>query len=631
MLPLFRKKREWLKWTLLLVILALGFTTVLLFVDTPGGITSGVGMQDVASVAGETVSASEFRRQYLQMIEIYREIYNLDRQSPEMIKQLGIGQQTLNNLISQYAVVHEAQNLGLTVSDEELIQQISSIGAFQEDGRFIGSERYRQLLQSNNLTPQQFEAATRRSLLNQKFRKLMTDGIEATPDEIRQNFVETNQEVKLRYVMYDPEEMEVGEVPDESLQEYYDEHLEDFAVEEQRRIQYVVAQIKPSEIEVTAEQVTAELPNVPNQEQVRARHILKRSDPDPETARKEIEQLLSQIQGGADFAELARQHSDDTVSAAQGGDLGFFGRGRMVPQFEQVAFDLEPGQTSGIVETPFGFHIIQTVEKVTDTEEARRPVAEFKAREAKADGLSSELAEKILTAVKSGATLEDAAAEHSLEVIVSPYFTSSSTVPGAGVGMDFTQAIFSLEAGELAEPYSSVGKHIVAKLDDIKPARIPEFEEIRDQVKEEYDQEEGIDLAREKAFEFFHAATAEDFTELAGSEKLAVTTTEFFRRNTSIDDNLKFSPDIHEQAFGLETGKVGSPVEVDGKFIVFQVVEKSEIDEEKFEQEKAQLQESLTLQKRAEFYNAYVQNVVSELRRNEQIIVNQQLLDNLTS
>jgi peptidyl-prolyl cis-trans isomerase D len=333
MLQLFRKKKEWLKWVLVLVIFGLGFTTVLLFVRTPNtGIMGGVGVQEVARIAGQPVTAAQFRRHYQQVFEFYRNMYNLDQQDPEIVKQLGLGQLALNQIVNQYAIVEEARARGLSVTNEELIDQISRFPAFQENGRFIGSQRYRQILQYSGMTTSEFEESMRRDILSEKFRNVITDGVEATKDEIRQDFVEANATVKLDYVVFDPEKIKVEAASDEMLQAYYEENQDNFRVPEKRKIKHSVVLVSPDEVDVTPEQVEAELNTITAEEQVRARHILIDLEAGEDAARRQASRILSEARQGRDFEALARQYSSDQMSALRGGDLGFFGRGRMVPE-----------------------------------------------------------------------------------------------------------------------------------------------------------------------------------------------------------------------------------------------------------------------------------------------------------
>src|SRR5690606_20026321 len=271
MLPLFRRKKSWLKWVLVLVIAGLGISTVFLFVGTPTGFTTGPAGQEVAVVAGERITAAEFRRQYLQLYDFYRQAYNLDQQDPEIVRQLGIGQQALNQLISEYAMGKEAENLGITVTPDEVVERISQFPVFRENDSFIGAERYKQILMANNLTPREFEEAVRRSILRQKFQNVITDGIIATPQDVRQEFLDANQGVRVRYVYFGASEAVQEEVDEERLQKFFEERQEEYRESEQRRISYVALIVDPSSVEVTEEQIQAQLAEVPEEEQVRAR------------------------------------------------------------------------------------------------------------------------------------------------------------------------------------------------------------------------------------------------------------------------------------------------------------------------------------------------------------------------
>ncbi len=631
MLPLFRRRKEWVRWVMLAVIVAIGMTTVLLFVDTPTGMRVGLGHREVASVAGQPITAGEFGRYYRQLYETYRQVYQLDRQDPNVVRQLGIEQQALNQLIRQYAAAYAARELGLQVPPDELRRAILQI--FSNDGVFVGTEQYKQILQANNISVSEFEAAMQRDLLAEKLREVLTDGITVTEEELRQAFAETNQQVKVRYVVFDPESLTDVEVPEERLREFFETRQEDFREPEQRRVTLVSVYVKPTDVEVTDEDIARETPQATEDEQVHARHILIRVEEGKEDeARRKAEDILRRLRSGENFERLAREYSEDPASAAKGGDLGFFGRGQMVPEFEQAAFALEPGEISGLVRSPFGFHIIQTLEKTRPGEAARRSQAEFNARLKKAAEQSREIAQQIAQEVRAGASLEDVAAKHSIEVFQTRFFSEAEGVPTAGAGRDFTRQIFAAQTGSLVGPYDAAGRFLLARVDEVKPSRIPPLEEIREQVIAQYRRQEADQLARDNAQAFFRAVTAEgkDFEAAAAESRLSLTTTDFFRKGVNIDDNLRFSPEVHDQAFSLQPGGVSTPVLVAGKYIVFQVVEKTPFDEEAFQAQRASIAEQLAQQKRTEFFNAYIQNIIENLRRENLILINQELVRDLT-
>ncbi len=634
MLDLFRRKQSGLKWILWIVILALTGGMMLLFVGTPSGVTGGLGSRNVASVAGKSISSLELRRAYTRLYEVYRKAYKLDQQDSSIVKQLGLGKQALNQLIRDYAIRYEADKMGIQATPEETAQHISNFPVFQKDGEFIGVTRYQEILKANGMTPLEFEEDVSREIVREKFQRIVTDGVFATPEEVRREFLNRTQQVQVTYVAIGGAGMMLAEVDDAKVRGYFDKNKEKYKVPEQRKLKYVSLAVRPDEVEVSEERINArmsELP-VPEQEQVRASHILVGVSPgeDETRARKEAEKLLRGVRSGADFAEMARRYSQDDNSAVRGGDLGFFGRGQMLPEFEQVVFSLNPGEISDLVRTSFGFHIIKVTDAPRTNEAARKALAEFRLHQEEAEKSAASLASQISQQAKNS-NLEDIARQYDLQVQQTPLFALSDQIPGLNAQNDFNQAVFSLNKGEVTEPYQGAAVYIVAELVDIQAAEMPTLEQIRDKVVEDFQADRREELARERAFDFHKQVKGNArFKEVARAQGIGITTTEFFNKGTTIDDTLKFSPEVHDRAFRMNKGEVSPPVKVAGKYIVFRVVDKTEIDEQNFEQEREQLGEELSQKKRSSFFAIYVQNSVEELQRNDQISINLDLLEAVT-
>ncbi len=634
MLALFRKKQRGLKWVLWLVIFALGFGMVLFFVDAPATSSTGLSSQEAAVVAGSTITASEFRTRYVQIVETYRKLYRLDQQDPKVVQQLRLGDTALNGLIAEYAAVYGAEQLGLQVTDAETADFITRQPVFRENERFIGPDRYERVLQANNLTVQQFEKGIQRRIARDKLERILTDGIFSSPDEVEQEFRNRNQEVRVQYVAIDPEKIAPAEIEEAKLQEYYKDNQEKYRIGEKRTVRYVSVRIDPKTVTISEEQIQARLAEVTDTQQVRVSHILISAEDDEEDApaRKKAEDLLKQIRGGANFEALAAEHSNDIGSSQRGGDLGFFGKGKMVPEFEQAAFSLKPGQISDLVRTPFGYHIIKGTEVPSKKPDSRRPIAEFELRQDEAHKQAGALATKISDQLKQNPDFEAVAKEHNFPLKESIPFTLGDPITGLVVQSDFNQKVFALNQGEFMDPYESAGSYLVTQLADIQATNIPNFDQVRDQALQDLREESGDELAREQAFAFYQKAQSEgDLEKIASAEKLSVVATGFFKKGSTIDDTLKFSPKVHDRSFRFKKGEISSPVVVAGKYVVFQVLDKTEVDAAKFEKERGDISKTLTEQKRTSFFTSYIQNLVDQLRKDEEISVNQELIDAASS
>lgn len=628
----FRRKKHALRWVWWVVIVVLGAGMLLLFVNPPTGV-QGIRGTELANVDGCSVGVLDFRRRYAQTVDIYRQQFgeNFER----FQQQLRLGDQTLNSLISECAIAEEAKRLGLSASTDEIRERVLSLPVFRtESGHFVGKSQYERILQANNLTWEQFEEGVRREILRNKLLYILTDGIEPQPSEVRQQFASQNQEVKVRYVAIDKENLEEPEISDEELKKYFEDSGEKFKLPEKRKIKFVRVPIASSKVEVSEEQIQAKMEEVPDQTQIRASHILFKVKPDGDDsdARRRAAEVLKKLKAGADFAEMARQYSEDT-SASQGGDLGFFGRGRMVPEFEKAAFSLKTGEMSGLVKSPFGIHIIKVTSAPRSSQEARRMVAEFQVREEEAGRLAKAQAEALAAQLRTATSIEEAVAgQEGLKVQETDFFALGDRVPELAVGSDFNQQVFALQKGEVTDPYLSGVSYVVARLEEVQPARMPQLDAVRDKVIEDYQLVRREELANQRAKEIYQSAVRAGSLEKAAEEKgMTAVTTDFFKSGSTVDDTLKFSPVLHERAFAMDEGEVSPAITVAGKLIVFEVVDKTPIDEGVFEEKKDEIASQLKEQKRNSFFVSYVQNVVDQLRKNEKIEIDRELLDSLTS
>lgn len=629
MLHLFRRRKSGLKWTLWIVIVALSGGMVLLFVDTRG-VTGGLGSRDVALVGEQRITSVEYRRTYNSMLEYYRQQFNMTQGDSSFLSQLNLGRRAYDELLTIYVIAHEAESMGLQVTSEELVDRISSRPVFQENGQFIGAERYRQLLTANNLNVVDFENAIRREIVREKLLQILTDGVHATPEEVRRQFDLQTRETKISYILFDPEEMTPSRVSNEDLQNYFEANRANYQTTEQRKIQYLQLPFDSEVVELTEEQIRDRMASMDDKEAVQASHILIRieSDENEPEARQKIEEILSQLQGGADFARLAQEHSQDQTNADKGGDLGFFSRGRMVPEFERVAFSMEPGQLSGLVRTSFGFHLI----KVTDVRRIdTRTKAEEELRQEEIQKATRNTAAKLAYEARNGSSLEILAERNGLLAGETGFFGMGDIIEGLPVQNDFNQQIFTLAKGQIGEPYAGTTGYILAQLSEIQPPENSDLEAVKESVLDDFKSNHAEEAIREKAFAFTEATQKEGqtFQGVARRQRLNITNSDFFTRSSQIDDTLGMPSEVMNLTQQMKEGEISPPLQVVNGYTVFQVAEIKLPSEEEFEQEKKTLTNNITGQKRSRFFSSWIQGAMDRLREQQEIQENLELVDDI--
>src|SRR2546430_110822 len=374
MLDRMRRHRDWLKWSLGLVCVAFVLFYIPDFLRGSGA--DAASSDTVASVEGREITSGEFRRTYQAQLQAYRSAYG-GNMSDQLLKQLGIDQQILQQMVDEQASLAEARRLGINVSDEEVRQRIFAIPAFQESGHFIGDARYQQLLrlQRPPLAPSDFEDGIRKTLAIEKLRASLTGWLQINDKELEQEYRRRNDKVKLAVVSFAADKFR-GQVnaTDAEVAAHFEAHKNDFKIPEKRKIRYLLIDVDAMRAKVIVPPADVErayndnLEQYSTPEQVRASHILLKTEGKDDAAVKaKAEDILKQARAGADFGELAKKYSEDEGSAKNGGDLDYFGHGQLGAGFDAAAFTMQPGQISDLVKSQFGYHIIKVTDKKAGT------------------------------------------------------------------------------------------------------------------------------------------------------------------------------------------------------------------------------------------------------------------------
>lgn len=452
-----------------------------------------------ASVNDVEIPMAAQQRAYLQLRA------NLQSQlgqsyDPAMIDEAALKITALQQLIREQLLLQAAEADGFTVSKELLAARISAIDAFR-DGNAFSSEKYERLLRSQGLSPAQFERRLSRELVTQQLTNGIAATAEATPGMAEDLYRLQAQQRRFRYVTV-PVSAYLGKeaTDDAEIEKYYQENSSEFMSPERIRINYVelIADNLEVDTEVDEDALKALYDEQSEKyitgEQRQARHILVSLLPDADTetvakARSKAQLILERLEKGEAFAEIAGAESDDPGSAANGGDLGFFGKGVMAPEFEEAVFTLGKGERSGIVKTAFGFHIIEVTdikpEIATPFEDVRDELVREYLADARND-LFFEYSELLANAAfENPDSLDSAASEINAEVRTSEWLTRGGG-PGIGEYPEVIAAAFQqeiLESGNNSEPIEVADNHqVVIRLLDHEPAEALPLESVREEI-----------------------------------------------------------------------------------------------------------------------------------------------------
>ena len=641
MLKVFRDNLKYLSWVLWLVIVVF---VLFVFVDFGATVPSGRAIAtDAAATVGDLdVTFSEFERSYRQAEDVYRQVYG-DQFNRELAQQMGLPMQVLDSLVAEKILLQEADRMGLRVTDEEVRQAILDFPAFQATtGGFIGEERYRQILRSSGYTTDSFEQMIRTQLLGQMVRDVLSANLFVSDKDVLASYKDQVEQAKIRFVQL-PSSSLAGEViaSPEEIEAHFDEHRESLRIPERRIVDYLLLdpQALRTEIEISDDELfdyyEANPEEFTREEQVRARHILLQvgSDRTDQQAEEQMLAIRARLDAGEDFAALATELSDDPGSKAQGGDLGFFGRGEMIGEFEEAAFTAQPGEVVGPVRTNFGFHLIKVEDRreagrssFADVQEQIRSRLLGQRAQDLTDSKATELAERIegegLSTREAFQQLADS--ETGVTFHTTPAFSREDNVAGIGRGTGFSTTAFELEEAAISEPVRAAAGWTILRLAEIQEPRLPELDEVRDAVGSTVRQEKQLRLANERMVEARQKLDGgSSLDDVAAELDLAVRESGQFGRGGSIA-GLGSNPEIATAALGLEVGDFGGPLIHENQVLVFEVVERQHFDPEEFATQEAEARETV----RSERLNQLLAALVAQRREEIGVTYDEQLLRN---
>lgn len=618
---------------------------LLVFVDWGAGGAGGGGAGSSALQIGDhSVSEVEFLSQMRQIDQQFSNIYG-DRWS-ELRGQVDLAGQTTRYLVDRQLQLAEAREVGITVTSEELREAILSNPNFQkEDGEFVGQEIYDRIVRSYfRVSTQEFEQGFTEDLMIEKLNALAARSVWVGDEEVAREYRRQRETVDLEVIQlrYEPHLAEVI-ISDEEARSAFDATADDYRRDEQRVIRYLLVEtsklrrllpVEEADLEAYYEEHKEEFLQG---EQAHARHILIRIAPDATDEQRVDAQLHAQgvatiAQTGAEFAELVSLHSEDPGTKDEGGDLGWFGRGRMVKEFEDAVFSAKPGDIIGPVQSQFGYHIIkvegfrpahqQPLEDVK--EQIRFRVLEGSAS-AEAEARATALAKRMQTEQPDTDEAWQAIADEDEAVVLNQSlpFAAGEQIAGASVDGTLADAAFSVEVGEVRGPVTTSRGLIVWQLAEIQAAGIPEFEDVRTAVEQNLRRERALAIAVTEAEQLAEKwRSGDDATDLAEGSGSNVTPATAHRRGSPVGA-LGVLPAVDRLAFDAAPGTVLEPqIARDRGVVVVKVNNVTLVEDSEIADQLDELRSRLMAERAAQL----MRSIVDERRRDTPVTVNNEFM-----
>ena len=625
----FMKKRDLVKKYLLIFFLGIvSLSMVVVMAPLPSGDTSTPQGNVLASIGGNTITSA-----------------NLDQAIRDRFKNSPMGfdnrmipmvaPSVLDQMVIEQVLVQQAAKMGVEVSDQELLRTFRTIPWLYPDGNFVGADHAADLVAQNtgkSLT--QFESMLRDSLLEEKIRNIVTDGVQVTPAEVQTQFRQRNTKAKIDYVLFDPSQfLKDVQVTPEALETFFKKDPTHYKLPEQRMVKYVVidpdqvrAQVKVEESDLR-QYYSQHLSDYRVPDRVKVAHILfkttGKTPAEVATIEKTAADVLNQIRAGGNFGDLAKKYSEDSTAQA-GGELGWLVHGQTVAEFDSMAFSLKPGDVSGLVKTTYGFHILKIEDKqvahLQSFDEVKGSILDELTKQRVADAQDRIAGSLELQLKANPQQFEDIAHKVGLETKQTPLFKYNQPVPDLGKTDAFENLAFQLRLNEVGTPISVPKGEAIIQVVQIVPEHAPVLDEVRAQVEEDYRHAQSVTLAQDKARKLADLAKAEDFDKAAKSLGLTAKESNDFSQNEYVEG--VGSGTQLSAAFTLNPGQVSDVISAGTNQVLFKVVSHMPPNEADFAAQRDQITEELLDQKRDLQFEIYRLNLKEQLIRSGKLKLN---------
>jgi peptidyl-prolyl cis-trans isomerase D len=557
------------------------------------------GAPNVAGVVnGEQIPMDAYNRLYENLYRSESEKNNGDL--PET-RNRELEQQAWQQLVHEYLLKQEAAKHNIVITDDEVYQYLKysppaylqSSPSFQTDGKF-DYQKYIGAMADPQASGfwSQLEPGIKSDLVRMKMQEMVIQAVEVTEPEVKEAFLDAQEKVKVGYINVPQRRFgdKIAKPTDDELRKYFEAHKDAYKQEERAVLNIARIEKRPSTL-------------------------------DSANAYATVKAIYDSLQSGADFAEMAKAHSQDN-SAASGGEIGAFTQGSMVPEFDKVAFSLKDGELSSPFRTQFGWHIIKHhgYEEVKETKDGKQETV----RKAKVSHILIRLETSqntidedyrklgdFLTAAKEqGFTA--AAKEAGLKMETPPPFEKGAPIVGLGFDPTASDFAFNNPANTISEAMENNSSVYVLQVAQRYPAGPSTFEESRNIVKNEVDADKLEKLCADTANVIYgEIKRGVDPKTAAKNHGADFLTSDLFSRTTTYVPELGRDPKAIGTAFSLTTvGQFSEPVAYDAGVVIFQLLERQTPEMTLFNEKRDSVYNAVKMAKQQDMYSKWYEGLV---------------------
>lgn len=633
MLKSMRKNLKSLAPALWLVIFA--FILSIFFVWGKGGGSGESRDKNVVAYVGkEKISVDIYINSLRTKIESLKEQFKeLDA---NFIQQLNIPQQALEETIRQELILQTARRIGVKAADSEIRNRVLSYPVFQKDGKFIGFDEYKKILEWNRTTVSEFEDIISKEIMTTKAIQILTSGVSVTRDEVWENFKKSNESAELEYIYIPSDKMELSEQPTkEALLDYFGKNKDKYEIPEKRTAEYVFLNkedlkgqidIKDPDVQKYYESNKSHFEE-PEKRRVQ-RIFLPFGDNEKKDILEQSNEIKKQLDKGEDFGKLALEFSKDD-QASNNGDWGYFEWKQLPLEEQDTIQELAEKQISDPIELEDGVSIIRVSEILPSVQlplEDVRERIETILRDNKAE-------EMIETRI---AQLEKLALkEKSLDVAAQKLgYKIKNTGPlELGEGIDeidpsgsLSHMLFNMEEKEISSPLITYKGKGISQLIKIDPPRPAAFEEVEEKVKNDFINEKKEQKAFERASSIKNSSNGSDLKDLAESDDIEYKSAQNHKREQYLS-LIGENSEIDRIVFSLPLTELSDPIKVKGGAVLLRVLERKEVTKEEFDENFIQARNELLNTKQ----NKLFQSMYIKMREKIGVKINYDLYTRVNS